>query len=77
MLGSADKVTREPSQDPGGAGGKATGIVPKSFHTWWNHQSTDWKKNKNKKNRKSNKTIKMPNALFTKKKKKKALTGPF
>lgn len=48
MLGSADKVTREPSQDPGGAGGKATGIVPKSFHTWWNHQSTDWKKNKKK-----------------------------
>lgn len=49
MLGSADKVTREPSQDPvGGGEGKATGIVPKSFHTWWNHQSTDWKKNKKK-----------------------------
>lgn len=44
MLGSADKVTREPSQDTGW--GKATGIVPKSFHTWWNHQSTDWKKKK-------------------------------
>lgn len=71
MLGSADKETREPSQD---TGRKATRIVPKSFPTWWNHQSTDWKKKT--KNRKSNKMIKMPNALFTKKKKK-ALTGPF
>lgn len=39
FIGSADKEIREPSQDPGV---KATGIVPKSFHTWWNHRSTDW-----------------------------------